>query len=250
MMQRSVIIDCYAFEGCVQRIPEGAAVVVVDVFRATTTALTCVGSGRRCHVAPSVELARGLAKELGGGALLIGEVAGEIPQGFDLDNSPAALATLGEPGRPAVLVSSSGVPLMFDAAPRAEVYAACLRNWTAQARHLAETHERVAVIGAGTRGEFREEDQLGCAWIAGALADLGLGPGDEQTHSLITRYRAARVDVILASNSTKWLRANHKERDIEFVLEHVDDLDEVLSLRGHELAPIVSLVPGAAGWAS
>ena len=28
---------------------------------------------------------------------------------------------------------------------------------------------RVAVIGAGSKGEFREEDQICCAWIAAGL---------------------------------------------------------------------------------
>ena len=49
------------------------------------------------------------------------------------------------------------------------MYVACLRNYSALIAYLAAHHPMVAVIGAGSRGEFREEDQLCCAWIAEGL---------------------------------------------------------------------------------
>jgi 2-phosphosulfolactate phosphatase len=83
------------------------------------------------------------------------------------------------------------------------VYAACLRNLTAQVARVAGRHEQVAVIGAGARGEFREDDQLACAWIAGGLVEAGyrpLGP----TAELVGRWRDAPGTCAAAASSTTW----------------------------------------------
>ena len=48
-----------------------------------------------------------------------------------------------------------------------------LRNRRAVAAHLAAAHARVTLLGAATGGEFREEDQLCCAWIAEAMVASG-----------------------------------------------------------------------------
>ncbi len=151
---------------------EGAAIIAVDVIRATTTAVTGVVLGRDCYPVPSLEVAVPLAARLHR-PLLVGELGGNRPYGFDLTNSPYELAHRTDVERPMILLSTSGTRLI-SAPPRAEhVYVACLRNWRAQARWMVGRHDRVVVLGAGTRGEFREEDQLCCAWIARELVEQG-----------------------------------------------------------------------------
>src|SRR5687768_5970377 len=160
----SVVIDCLPEN--VARYRSGYAVVAVDVIRATTTLVTAAARGRRCYVADSIENARACAARLDS-ALLVGELPGDIPPGFHLSNSPAAMDARTDVERPMVLVSSSGTRLLCRARDCEAVYVGCLRNYQAVARHIDGRHERIAVIGAGTHGEFREEDQICCAWIAG-----------------------------------------------------------------------------------
>ena len=107
------------------------------------------------------------------------------------------------------------------------MYVACLRNYTAQVKHLVAHHPRVAVIGAGSRGEFRNEDQLCCAWIAEALLDAGYEAEDGRTIALVEQWHQAPVDVITTGASADYLRNSGQTRDLDFVLAHVDDLDEV-----------------------
>ena len=102
-------------------------------------------------------------------ALLAGERGGDMPAGFDLTNSPAQLAARTDLSRPLVLLSSTGTRLMCGIRHRDAAYLACFRNYRATIDHLASNHDSVTLIGAGTRGEFREEDQMCCAWIADAL---------------------------------------------------------------------------------
>src|SRR5436190_1524775 len=87
----------------VERYRDGYAVVAIDVIRATTTLITASAQGRRCYVAPSVEAAVARAAALEH-PLLAGEVGGNMPFGFDLTNSPAAIAARTDVERPMVLV--------------------------------------------------------------------------------------------------------------------------------------------------
>jgi 2-phosphosulfolactate phosphatase len=84
-----------------------AALVAVDVIRATTTAITAVSMGRQCHLAPTVQAALETASRIPK-VLLAGELGGDMPNGFDLTNSPAQLAGRPDISRPLVLLSSTG----------------------------------------------------------------------------------------------------------------------------------------------
>ncbi len=167
---RTVVIDVLAESVSTYR--DEHVIVAVDVIRATTTAVTAVSLGFQCFPVASLEHAVPLAGVLES-PLLVGELGGNTPYGFDLTNSPAQVTQLTELHRPIILLSSSGTRVMHEAREAHAGYVACLRNYSASARYLAATYNRVAVIGAGTRGEFREEDQLCCAWIARILVDLG-----------------------------------------------------------------------------
>ena len=236
-MPKTVVIDCF---------PESAAryvhdhvIVAVDVIRATTTATTAVTLGRRCFPVPSLEAALPLAARLDN-PLLVGELGGNMPYGFDLTNSPAALAGRTDVSRPMILLSTSGTKLITDARASKAVFIGSLRGHSALAEHLAAGHERIAVIGAGTRGEFREEDQLCCAWIAERLLEHGYEPERADTERLVERWSGSPPDVIGVSNSADYLRQTGQTEDLDFILAHVDDLSDVFRLEGDEIVKITA----------
>ena len=229
---KTVVIDC--FPESVARWRDGYAVVAIDVVRATTTAITAVASGRRCLPVASLDEAFALAVKLDD-PLLVGEVRGIMPPGFDINNSPAALAVRTDIHRPAILLSSTGTRLCQAASQCIAAFPACLRNYTSVARHLARKFPKVAVIGAGTRDEFREEDQMCCAWLADALMDSGYRPKNQATADLIERWRGARTDAWVGGNSAAYLCNSGQLEDLDFILGHVDDLRAVYSLRDGEV---------------
>ena len=229
---RTVAVDC--FHERLAAYGPGCAIVAVDVLRATTTALTGLALGRRCFPVASLEAATRRARQLPR-PLLVGELGGNMPFGFDLTNSPAALAARTDPERPMVLLSTSGTRLLCAPEPPRAAYAACLRNFRAQAAWLAAHHPTVALLGAGTRGDFREEDQLCCAWIAERLLQAGYAPRDARTLALVERWSGERVEAIARGASAAYLERTGQRRDLEFVLTHVDDLDGVYRLHGPEL---------------
>src|SRR5439155_23870448 len=131
-MMKEVLIDC--FPESLENYRNGYAIVAVDIIRATTTAVTGVALGRRCFPAPALEAAVPLAAKLTN-PLLIGELGGSMPYGFDINNSPAALESRTDVHRPMILLSTSGTRVVCGAEEWQAMYVACLRNYSALAAY-------------------------------------------------------------------------------------------------------------------
>ena len=213
---------------------DGWTVVGIDVLRATTTAITAVASGRRCFPVASLDAAVPLAARLHN-PLLVGELGGNMPFGFHFQNSPVEMARLGEVDRPVILLSTSGTGLLSAAASRTFTFAACLRNVRAQVQRLLGGHDRVLLLAGESRGEFREEDRLCCARIAAQLIDAGYAPHNALVERLVDDWGDAPDDAFLGGHSVTYLRDTAQYHDVEFVLEHIDDLDTVYVLDDGEL---------------
>jgi 2-phosphosulfolactate phosphatase len=231
-MQRTVKIDF--LPESVRRYRQDWAVVAVDVIRATTTAITAVLAGRRCFPVCDLEMARSLSERLQN-PLMVGEQKGNLASGFEVANSPAILAGRRDVERPVVLLSSSGSKLMYEAQFADAGYVACLRNYSAQAEHLACHHSHVALIGAGSLGEFREEDQLCCAWIGRTLLQRGFAPADAMTSEIIKRWQDATAEAMLISKSIDYLCRTNQLDDLDYILAHIDDVSSAFLMRENEI---------------
>jgi len=231
-MKGSLVIDC--FPESAERYRDRYAIVVVDVIRATTVATTAVSMGRRVFPAKTTDDACVIAATLDD-PLLVGELGGNKPYGFHMTNSPVQIAAREDVHRPMVLVSSSGTQLLLNAVGAEAVYLACLRNISAVARYIGGRHKRIAVLGAGSRGQFRREDQMGCAWVAEKLLGSGYLPETQQTSDLVSRWHNASSDKIRGGKSAEYLNRSGQQDDLEFILDHFDDLDTVPSLVEGEL---------------
>ncbi len=159
------------------RYPRMHAVAVVDVLRATTSAITMLDNGLlRAIVSDNIQQARRLA--LNNFSLLCGEVRAQPPAGFDYGNSPAEFSELSFKGKSAVLFTTNGTRAMIASAEAPVVVAAALVNRQAAAeRLLAEAARRkidVAIVCAGVeRGTaFSLEDTAAAGAIVEAARDL------------------------------------------------------------------------------
>ena len=234
-MKGTVVIDCLPESA--ERYRDRYAIVVVDVIRATTVATTAVSMGRRVFPAKTTDDACVLAATLND-PLLVGELGGNKPYGFHMTNSPVEIAAREDVHRPMVLVSSSGTQLLLNAVGSEAIYLACFRNVSAVARHIGGRHERIAVLGAGSRGQFRREDQIGCAWVAEKLLAAGYLSETQKTSDLVSRWHNASADEIRGGKSAEYLNRSGQLKDLEFILDHIDDLDTVPSLVNGELISV------------
>jgi 2-phosphosulfolactate phosphatase len=231
-VHKTVVID-YLPESA-SRYRAGWAIVAVDVIRATTTAITAAAAGWRCFPVPTVETALVLAKEFDD-PLLAGEAGGTIPAGFEIDNSPVLLASRSDTHRPLVLVSSSGTKVIHEATGCEALYLSCFRSYSVMADYLAGRHSRVAIIGAGSLGEFREEDQACCAWIAAGLLNWGYLPQNAETGALVNRWCDKTPEACLCSRSVSFLQRTNRLKDLEFIFSHINDLSGIFAVRHGEV---------------
>lgn len=238
MTARSFVID--ATPESVGKYRETHAIVAIDVFRATTVIVTALACGHPIYPVSTVEEAAQAATRLRD-PLLAGEQAGIMPDGFDLNNSPAAIERLPN-CRPIVLVTSAGTKLLSEARGASSIYVACLRNMIATAAQLIGTHGRIALIGAGTHGQPRPEDQYTCARIAELLLSQGYEPEDNRTVAELTEWRGVAVAEMRKSPSADFLRRTRQVDDLEFALTRIDDIDAAAVFNGQQVS---LLLPGA-----
>lgn len=161
----------------VDLLPHGAysdVALVVDVLRATTTAVAYLERGARALLltsTPEVALA-----QRGEGTVLAGERGGRPIPGFDLGNSPAEAAAGNFAHQSVVMNTTNGTAAAHLAAATGKhVLLAALTNAHAAARRArALATEEIAVVCAGTDGQVGLED----VYAAGVLAEYLLAMGD------------------------------------------------------------------------
>lgn len=131
----------------------GAAVIVLDIFRATTVHAALFAGGAKA-VYPVADLVAGVAlREQLPGGMLIGEVGALPPPEADFGNSPTEFASLDVSGWTVVHVTSNGTRALSDARQADIALSGCLRNMSATLRAvLKRGSERVAIVCSGDHG--------------------------------------------------------------------------------------------------
>lgn len=142
---------------------QGAAVVVVDVVRATTTIVEALAAGARAiyptgSTEDAVRLAAGLGRE---DTLLCGERRSVKVEGFDLGNSPAEFTAEAVAGKRLVMSTTNGTAALARVQEAERVVTAAFTNLGAVADALRD-HPHVVVVCAGRQGRFGLDDAL-CA---------------------------------------------------------------------------------------
>ena len=153
----------------------GAAVVIIDVLRATTSMLYIFNSAARA-VYPVGEVgAARIKKEQMPDALLCGERNGVPPPGFDMGNSPVVFKDADLWDRDVILTTTNGTQAVECSKNAELVVTGAFSNASAVAGFLHKNAHRLPVylLCAGTRGAFSIEDFFCAGLIAARLASLG-----------------------------------------------------------------------------
>lgn len=194
---------------------EGAAVVIVDAFRASTTIAVLVRTGARMIPVASIEE----AAEYAGAYCRVGE-RGAKARGFDFGSSPTEVEAVDlPPGTTVVLSTTNGTRIIEAARGTFAILAGAFVNAHAVADKLASGAygERVAVIGCGWEGRRASEDESSAGAILYRLrkSDVGL---DRRARRAVDLY-LARPEKSLSRNSAarRLARLGHK-RGIDFCL--------------------------------
>jgi 2-phosphosulfolactate phosphatase len=159
----------------VTRLLEGAReatghAVIVDVFRAFTTAAFCIGAGAR-EIVLVADHEQALAlKRQDPSLFLTGEIGGRPIPGFDVGNSPSAIERLDLTGRRVVQRTSSGTQGVVAAKAARAVVLGSFVVAQATVRYLQRVADDVTVVAMGAAAqEESEEDERCASYLAASL---------------------------------------------------------------------------------
>ncbi len=145
-----------------------AVVVVIDVFRATSTIATALFNGAaRVIPVDSVDLCKEIGKQTGG--ITAGERDGKVIEGLSYGNSPAEYPRSFIEGKTLVLTTTNGTKLLHMALKNgaAEVITGSFPNISAVCDHLITQKKNVILGCSAWKDKFNLEDTL----FAGAVIE-------------------------------------------------------------------------------
>jgi 2-phosphosulfolactate phosphatase len=195
-----------------------SVVVVIDVFRATSTMCAAIFHGVE-RIIP-VENIEACEQYRGKGFLLAGERGGEKVAGFDLGNSPLDYLSGVNNGKTLVLTTTNGTRAIELARSAAEVVAGAFVNLTAISEHLRHTRRNVILVCAGWKDKVNMEDTLLAGAIVNRLRRNFDSEGDAAlgARQLFRNYRANLNRIMRHASHFQRLRGLGINEDIDYCL--------------------------------
>lgn len=207
----------------------GKNVVIVDIFRATSTMMAALANGvNKLIPVADLETCRNYADN---GYVIAGERNGLKAEGFELGNSPLAYLNNKYAGKDIAMTTTNGTAAIEKTKHEAaNVILGAFVNLTATVKYLNSKDEDVLIVCAGWKGKFNLEDAL----YAGALATklhphFKLACDSGLAMSSLYQANAHRLQLFLSQAShTKRLQNHNIEADIDFCLQ--EDLYTIIGI--------------------
>ena len=160
-------------------------VVIIDVYRAYTTAAAAFLQGAE-KIILVAEVNEALQLRAGGaGALCVGEVGGKRPPGFDVGNSPHEVSQLDLNGKTLIQSTRAGTVGAATAGGANRLFVASLTVAAATARTIARQRpEQVSIVAMGAGGRRRTDEDEQCALYLRNLLE-GRQPDPQAVRSLV-----------------------------------------------------------------
>jgi 2-phosphosulfolactate phosphatase len=145
---------------------KNAVVVIIDVFRATSTIASVINNGAKCIIpVDTVAKAIDISKQIG--AIAAGERDGQIAEGLQHGNSPLEYSNEFIGGKTLVLTTTNGTKLLQMALDNNAdtIISGSFPNLSAVCKYIVEQDKCVVLACAGWKDRFNIEDTL----FAGAV---------------------------------------------------------------------------------
>jgi 2-phosphosulfolactate phosphatase len=216
----------------IESLVEGArravgTVVIIDVFRAFTTAAIAFARGAR-EIILTADPETALALRAAGiGELCMGEVGGKRPPGFDFGNSPYEISQASVQGKTLIQSTRAGTVGVCAVGDSKALYAASFLTARATAALLrASQAPLVTLVAMGSQGQLRTDEDEQCALY---LRNLLLGSQPDR--------EAVRQLVLVGAETAKFgdpeqLHFHPKDRDLALEIDKLDFAIEVKRRHG------------------
>lgn len=219
------------------------ATVVIDVYRAMTSAAVILAGGAR-ELLFVTDVPSALALRARGRAdLCAGEIDGKRPDGFDFGNSPHELAAADLRGRRIVLSTRAGTAGLEAASGASRRFCGAFVTLSATVAVLRRTGAgEVTLAAMGWSGARRTaEDETCASLLAARLAGAPVDAAD-----VLARVRADPESAKFGDPAQPWFHAEDLEIALDvdryaFAIEAIPTADGLLSARavapGEEVRP-------------
>ena len=194
---------------------------MVDVLRATSTIIVALMQGAK-EIIPCAEVNTARSFRNSHDAVLVGERHAQIIEGFDFTNSPYDLSSEDLSKKTVALTSSTGTKLLLECSGAKHILIASTLNSKSVAEEMVNIGGKWAVIGAGSHGEFRPEDQVGCALVVQHYSNISEIYPDKYSQEIVDVYSENIATHIYMSSSSQKLMTLGRQCDIDFVIEKLN----------------------------
>lgn len=171
-----------------------ACVVVLDIFRATSTMVTAMYHGiNTIHPVPSVEEALAF-KSNHPHALLGGEQGGEIIAGFNFGNSPLEYKPELLKNKTLIFLTTNGTKAVLAAKGASTIYLGSFLNASVTASKILG-EPKLILACAGTNGEYSLEDSCGAGYLIHLLQDMTEVKLSDSARASLMVYQTCQHDL-------------------------------------------------------
>ncbi|MFD2161939.1 2-phosphosulfolactate phosphatase [Paradesertivirga mongoliensis] len=216
---------------------ENSVVVVIDIFRATSS--ICYGIENGAEAIIPVSHVEECAAYHGTGHLLAAERDGEVVEGFDFGNSPFAYTPEKVAGKTIVLTTTNGTHAIQLSRSAKRIVIGSFLNLSSLSQWLKDEHENIILVCAGWKNNFNLEDTIFAGAVVHQLKD--------EKYILDDAAIAAEDLYLLAKNDLAGFlsKSSHSERlkklgieeDIAFCLK-IDETSAIPVLDGDKLVKL------------
>lgn len=214
-------------------------VVVIDVFRATTSICYGIENGAEAIIPVSQVEECSAYLEKGFDYLLAAERNGEVVAGFDFGNSPFSYTKEKVAGKTIVLTTTNGTHALHLSRSAKKIVIGAFINLTAISNWLKQQNQNILLVCSGWKNNFNLEDTL----FAGAVVEQLKGSGfvlDDPAIAANDLYQLAKDDLdayLKKTSHSERLKKLGIEADIEFCLK-VDLTTAIPVLKGERLVKL------------
>ncbi|MDB5030202.1 2-phosphosulfolactate phosphatase [Mucilaginibacter sp.] len=218
---------------------EDYIVVIIDIFRATTSICYGIENGAEAIIPVSQVEECSAYREKGVDYLLAAERDGEIVAGFDFGNSPFSYTKEKVAGKTIVLTTTNGTHALHLSRQAKKIVLGSFINLTAICNWLKQQNENILLVCSGWKNNFNLEDTLFAGAVVEQLKDSGFRVDDPAT-AANDLYHVAKDDLdkyLKKTSHSERLKALGIEKDIAFCL-NVDLTTAIPILDGDRLVKL------------
>lgn len=197
---------------------KGKLVVVVDIFRATSTMVAALAHGVT-EILPFADLESCRAMQAQG-YLIAGERDGLTAPGFELGNSPVAFLEGNFAGKKLAMTTTNGTLALDKSKGASEILIGAFPNLQATASYIQSRNLDVLIHCAGWKGRFNLEDSLYAGALVQALSSSHANQEDGALamSSLFSLEGGNLATYLSQASHAKRLQNHGIESDIDFCL--------------------------------